>query len=84
MTAPIFANHFDNKMEVYNNINGDDSMRSSSWDANGAYSEMMEVADRTGNFVSEIIEAAINHRFVSEKQAWCVAFFALNNGFVKV
>lgn len=82
-TATVFPGSFTSKMEVFNSINGCDQMRSSQWDISGAWSEMMEVADSKGHFVSDIIEKAMAHRFVSEKQAWCVAFFALKNGFVQ-
>ena len=81
-TAKIHKGYFTDKMVVFNEINGDSEMRSSQW-FSGAYCEMMEVADSIGHFVSDIIEKASNGAYISEKQAWCVAFFALNNGFVK-
>ena len=39
----------------------------------------MEAADEQGHFVADIVEGALNGKFVSEKQAWCVAYFAKNN-----
>ena len=72
---------FTNKMEIFSTIKGCRQMRGQSWNVSGVFSYMMEVADQTGNFVSDIIEKAINGQEISDKQAWCVAFFAEKNGF---
>ena len=73
---------FNNKVEIFNDIVGEGFIRNSGFNVNGVYSYMMEVADQSGNFVSDIIEKAINKGDISDKQAWCVAYFAEKNGFV--
>lgn len=84
-TAKINKGRFDNKKEIFNAIVGDSQTRSQSYlhAITDALCEMMEIADKQGNFVSDIIEKAINNSRISDKQAWCVAFFAEKNGFVK-
>ena len=72
---------FTNKNTIFNEISGDGMNRPTSFNINGVYSYMMELADQSGNFVSDIIEKAINGQYISDKQAWCVAFFAEKNGF---
>jgi hypothetical protein len=72
---------FNNKVQVFNDIVGDSFTRNSHFNVNGVYCYMMEVADQTGNFVSDIIEKAVRGQAISEKQAWCVAYFAEKNGF---
>lgn len=72
---------FNNKVIVFNDIAGDSFTRNSHFNVNGVYGYMMEVADKSGNFISDIIEKAINGKYISDKQAWCVAFFAEKNGF---
>jgi len=48
------------------------------------WSEIMQKADEVGHFCSDIVEKAVmNHKSISEKQAWCVAYFAKNNGLIK-
>jgi len=45
------------------------------------WSQIMQLADEKKHFASEIVERAIlDHKPISEKQAWVVAFFAKNNG----
>jgi len=45
------------------------------------WSEIMQLADEKGHFASEIVErATMDHKSISEKQAWVVAYFAKNNG----
>ena len=84
-TAEINKGKFENKKEVFNAIVGDAYTRSQSYlqAISGVLCEMMEVADNQGNYVSEIIDKALNNNRISDKQAWCVAFFAEKNGFIK-
>ena len=64
-------------------IQGDREMRGSTFSMLPIWSEIMQKSDEVGSFVSEIIESALNGGFVSEKQAWAVAYFAKNNGLLK-
>lgn len=63
-------------------IEGDRQQRGSSFNISYAWSSLMQLADEKNHFASQIIENALNGKFVSEKQAWVVAFFAKNNGLV--
>lgn len=68
--------------EIKNAICGSKFERQSCWTMTYAWSALMRVADENGNFVGSIIEKALNGQTISDKQAWCVAFFAKNNGFI--
>lgn len=46
------------------------------------WNRIMEVADEKGHFAGEVVFKAINGGFVSEKQAWAVAYFAKENGII--
>ena len=47
------------------------------------WSSIMQLADEKGHFASEIVErATMNHKSISDKQAWVVAYFAKNNGLI--
>ena len=45
------------------------------------FSALMQVADEKGHFVADILNRALRGGSVSEKQAWCVAYFAQSNGY---
>jgi len=73
---------FSNKMSVKNLIVGTSTDRGSMFNSDGTFTFMMAKADEQGNFVSDIIEKATKGQIISEKQAWCVAFFAQKIGLV--
>lgn len=79
-TSPINKDYFTNKIQVFNFL----MHRDSQFNVSGVFSEIMEKADMASNFVGDILENAVCYnKSISEKQAWCVAFFADKNGFVK-
>ena len=43
------------------------------------WSAIIQRADEVGHFASEIVERAMSHKPISEKQAWVIAYFAKNN-----
>lgn len=68
--------------EIKNAIAGDRTDRGSMFNFTNEFTKIMEVADAQGNFVANIVENAINGKFISEKQAWCVAYFAQKNNLI--
>ncbi len=75
----------DTFQSVFNNINGSASMRNSMFGKIPTFieCEIERLAMKQGHAASEIIEAARNGKFISEKQAYVVAYFAKSNGLVK-
>jgi hypothetical protein len=69
-------------LDIKTSIEGDAHSRHSSWELIYAWSALMRLADEKNHFVGSIIEKALNGKTISEKQAWCVAFFAKNNGLI--
>jgi len=82
-TLEILAQYKETTLvEIKNAICGSKQDRMSTWTSVYAFSALMRLADDQKNFVGSIIEDAFNGRTISEKQAWCVAFFAKNNGLI--
>ncbi|WP_394749465.1 hypothetical protein [Spongiimicrobium salis] len=65
-----------------NEIMGDRTDRGVMFNSTGRFTKIMRVADEKSHFVGSIIENAINGKNISEKQAWCVAYFAKNNSLI--
>lgn len=68
-------------VEIKNLIEGNAYSRPTGFQAIFDFSALMQVADKANHFTAKIIEKALRGGYVSEKQAWCVAYFAKNNGF---
>lgn len=66
--------------EVVNRIAGDAQMRGSLFITSELFSNIEKLADAQNHFAGKIIEDARNGKFVSEKQACVVAYFAKANG----
>jgi len=49
---------------------------------NSTFNKIEMLADEKGHFVGSIIENARNKKFISEKQAYAVAYFANENGLI--
>lgn len=82
-TLEILAQYKETTLaEIKNAICGSREQRGTCWTMTYAFSALMRLADDKKNFVGSIIEDAFNGRTISEKQAWCVAFFAKNNGLI--
>lgn len=82
-TLEILAQYKETKLiELKNAICGSREERHSTWEMLYAWSPLMRLADEKKSFVGSIIEDALNGRTISEKQAWCVAYFAKNNGLI--
>lgn len=47
------------------------------------FTQLERLADEKGHFAGSIIEDARNGKFISDKQACVVAYFAKNNGLIK-
>lgn len=62
--------------DIKNWIQGNSQERHSMWENFAPFSAIMQLAASKGHFTEDIIWGAMNGRRVSEKQAWCVAFFA--------
>lgn len=73
-----------NKMSIFNGIRGDKQMRGFNFAQipNDVYNQIERKAMEQGNFVHEIVESARNGKFISDKQAWAVAFFAEKNNLI--
>lgn len=69
-------------LSVKNAIVGTITDRGSMFNFSGEITNIMKVADSQNNFVGSIIENAINGKLISEKQAWCVAYFAQKNNLI--
>lgn len=82
-TLEILAQYKETTLiELKNSICGSKFDRHSCWTSLYAWSPLMRLADEKKSFVGSIIEDALNGRTISEKQAWCVAYFAKNNGLI--
>ena len=82
-TLTILAEYKNTSLaDIKNAICGSKRDRGTCWTMTYAFSALMRLADEKWNFVGKIIEDAFNGKNVSEKQAWCVAFFAKNNGLI--
>jgi nucleosome binding factor SPN SPT16 subunit len=69
--------------EVVNRIKGDAQMRGSMFNNSELFTSIEKLADSQNHFVGSIIEDARNGKFISEKQAYVVAFFAQKNNLIK-
>jgi len=69
--------------EVINRIAGDAQMRGSLFATSELFSNIEKLADAENHFAGKIIEDARKGKFVSEKQACVVAFFAQKNNLIK-
>lgn len=69
--------------EVVNRISGDAQMRGSLFATSELFSTIEKLAGEQNHFSASIISDARKGKFISEKQACVVAFFAKNNGLVK-
>jgi alpha-acetolactate decarboxylase len=69
--------------EIVNRISGDSKMRGSMFNNSELFTTIEKLADSQNHFAGSIIADARNGKFISEKQACVVAFFAKNNGSVK-
>ncbi len=77
------VNHLPSFNEVVNRIAGDAQMRGSLFATSELFSTIEKLADTQNHFSGKIIEDARNGKFVSEKQACVVAFFAQKNNLIK-
>ena len=69
-------------LNIKNAVAGTRESRGSMFNFSGEFTQIMKVADSQNNFVGSIIENAINGKLISEKQAWCVAYFAQKNNLI--
>lgn len=69
-------------LSIKNAIVGSRTDRGSMFNFSGEFTQIMKVADSQNNFVGSIVESAINGKIISEKQAWCVAYFAQKNNLI--
>lgn len=69
--------------EVVNRISGDAQMRGSLFVTSELFTSIEKLADAQNHFAGSIIADARNGKFVSEKQACVVAFFAQKNNLIK-
>ena len=70
--------------ELFHSIKGDRGTRSSFWDSQFRFGAIAQKADETGHFAGDVIKAAWDGKFVSDKQAWVVAFFAEKNNLLNI
>jgi len=69
--------------EVVNRISGDSQTRGTLFATSELFNTIEKLADSQNYFVGSIISDARNGKFISEKQACVVAFFAQKNNLIK-
>lgn len=65
--------------EIKTAIQGSRQDRGSSWEAFAPFSSICQLAREKEHFAADVIKRAWDGGFVSEKQAWAVAYFVKNN-----
>lgn len=70
--------------ELYHAIKGDRSTRSTTWEMQFRFGAIAQKADELGHFAGDVVKAAWDGKFVSDKQAWAVAFFAEKNNLLNI
>lgn len=69
---------------IVNNLKGSKQDRNSTlFIGENIYYEIEKLADSKNHFAGKIIEDARNGKFISDKQAYVVAYFAKENGLIK-
>lgn len=81
-TLEIYKGRYDVK-DVKLMIEGTREERGSCFDMLAPWAAVMQVADSNGDWQGQVIERALKGQFVSEKQAWCVAFYFKSMGLAK-
>jgi len=72
-----------NFTSIVNRIKGSSVDRGFNFSSDIIFNEIEKLADSQNHFVGKIIEDARNGKFISDKQACVVAYFAKNNGIIK-
>lgn len=69
---------------IVNNLKGSKQDRNASmFFGENIYYKIEKLADSKNHFAGKIIEDARNGKFISDKQAYAVAYFAKENGLIK-
>jgi len=71
-----------NLTSIVNKIKGSSVDRGFNFSCEEVFNKIEKLADNQNHFAGEIIENARNGKFISDKQAYVVAYFAKNNGII--